>query len=672
MEKYLINTTKIILILVIYIAFHACDSAKKEQGLSFFSSEYKKVNPAFELLTFNDIKPEGWIKTEMKQDITSGFTSCLDSLLPKIFNDDIFSKNRRTHNERTKDVGSIEAKGEAWEVETQWWNSETQGNWWDGYIRTALLLDDSLAIHKVKSYIRHILDSQDKDGYLGIYAPDMRFHHVDENGELWAQTVLFRGLLGYYEATKDSTVLNAVIKAMSLTIQSYHNDKLSPFDSKNDWSGVTHGLMITDICEMLYHITHDKKYPDFAVLMYHEFSKYPLGNDDIQYLKIMNDSIPFRKHGAHTYEHLRSLLFAYYSTGFTELNKAYRKAFQKLEPHLLPSGAGIGFESINGAIANPDSTASEFCTMLELRNSYISAFQKTGDIIFADKAELLTFNGIHAACFDNGKALSYLNLDNCYKIDGSDSHGNENRRYKYSPTHEDVAACCAPNYGRVNPYYVSGMWMKAPDGLVAAFYGPSVVTTQINGSDISINEKTNYPFSDTIVFEILSDLSNELKIYFRIPGWSVHTSIEANGVSCDSITGYKILSKKWKKGDQIRMKFNEDITIKTAYDKSVYIQKGPVVYAYKIPAVEKIIKKYNLPGFFDYHFNALISDHASLCLDCSYKLNSVQLTANKINPWKNPPIAVRAHIVRNKNSEVVDLIPMGCTILRKTTFTCNK
>ena len=54
--------------------------------------------------------------------------------------------------------------------------------------------------------------------------------------------------------------------------------------------------------------------------------------------------------------------------------------------------------------------------MLELRNSFASIFQKTGDLSFADKAEKLTFNGIMGFRNKEGTAITYGKPDNCTVI----------------------------------------------------------------------------------------------------------------------------------------------------------------------------------------------------------------------------------------------------------------
>ncbi|MBK7094549.1 MAG: hypothetical protein IPH57_05670 [Saprospiraceae bacterium] len=68
------------------------------------------------------------------------------------------------------------------------------------------MLGNKKDLAKVKSYVRSILATQDKDGYLGIYDNELRYNFKSENGELWSKTTLYRGLLAYYEFSKDETV----------------------------------------------------------------------------------------------------------------------------------------------------------------------------------------------------------------------------------------------------------------------------------------------------------------------------------------------------------------------------------------------------------------------------------------------------------------------------------
>ena len=153
----------------------------------------KPLEPKWEPLPLNSVKPGGWLKKEMERNL-AGFTGHLDSLVPDlILQDDIYGRDRLSKHVRSKNVGAIGEEGE-WQVQYLWWNSETQSNWLDGYMRTAVLLDDRAHLQKVEAVINRLLATQDADGYIGIYDKELRYRFDNENGELWAKASLFRVL----------------------------------------------------------------------------------------------------------------------------------------------------------------------------------------------------------------------------------------------------------------------------------------------------------------------------------------------------------------------------------------------------------------------------------------------------------------------------------------------
>ena len=141
------------------------------------------ISEKYQRLPFGSIKPSGWLKVQMQKDM-AGFVGNLDKLVPELINDPIYGSERLRKQSKAKDLGNLKSGDAEGEEQYKWWNSETQSNWWDGYIRNAFLLDDRQAIEKVKEYINRILATQDEDGYLGIYDKELRFKFKSENGEL--------------------------------------------------------------------------------------------------------------------------------------------------------------------------------------------------------------------------------------------------------------------------------------------------------------------------------------------------------------------------------------------------------------------------------------------------------------------------------------------------------
>jgi hypothetical protein len=154
-----------------------------------FSVLMANAQEKFQSLPFGSIKPTGWLKTQMQKDV-EGYLGNLDKLVPDLINDPIYGSGRLHKNSQVKDLGNLKAGDAEGSEQYKWWNSETQSNWWDGYIRNVFLIDDQAGIEKVHQYVKRILATQDEDGYLGIYDKELRYNFNSENGELWS-TVAF-------------------------------------------------------------------------------------------------------------------------------------------------------------------------------------------------------------------------------------------------------------------------------------------------------------------------------------------------------------------------------------------------------------------------------------------------------------------------------------------------
>ena len=638
--------------------------------LTFFDLMRKPVGEAFTVLPAGSTRPKGWILEVMEQDLEEGIVGALDELYPGIASDDLYNLHRRGGLDDVPEMGDLVLTGEAWETSIMWWNAETAGNWWDGFVRHAFLTNNEAAMAQSRKIVANLLESQDEDGYIGIYKPSLRYQHEGSNGELWAQTTAFRTLLGYYEITQDQKVLEAVEKAMTVTMKEYNKDSRNPFQLKNAFGGVTHGLMLTDVCETLFRITGKQAYQDYAVYLYRAFSTFSINRafNDFRYTFLMQKDSMFTGHGVHTYEHIRSMVNAYYQTGYPELKEAYENSLHKLAPVILPSGAGHGNEWIVGLAADPTHTSTEYCTMLELRNSLASLVQKTGNFAYADHAEKLTFNGMMGFRNQEGTAITYGKHDNAYVLDGKHhhpDHASNDPRYKYSPTHSDPAVCCVPNYTRNNTYYLDNMWMKKGNDLVAVLYGPSTLETSVNGVGISIEQVTNYPFSDEIRFKVQADSPVNFKLYLRKPGWSDEMYIAGTESAVENEDLY-VISREWDNDDFV-LRFDNEIT-KVAFNDEYYFQRGPLVYALPIEHREETIKEYNEPGFRDYYAFPTNERYKSLSLiDSQFEFKT---SGTNEFPWYGKDTYLQGKMM-NANTgkeELVKLIPLGSTVLRRVTF----
>ena len=613
------------------------------------------IPESFQTLPFSEVSPLGWIREQIVDNL-NGFTGHLDSLVPDlIIRDDIYGKDRLSRHIKSKDVGAITENGEL-KAQFLWWNSETQSNWWDGFIRSASLAGDKDQLARIAQYVRRILATQDEDGYLGIYDRELRYKFDNENGELWAKTTLLRGLLAWYELTKDYKLLNAIESAVGNVMTNYPVNSSHPFHSVNpDAGGLTHGLAFTDVLEELWRITGKQEYRDYCIFFYRDFSEQAL-NEDAQYSKLTDTSLLLKGHGVHTYEHLRSVAAAYYASGNPALKKALKNFLQKISLTTTASGGPVGDEWIAGRKADATMQGYEYCSIHELLNSYTDLLAKTGEADFGEFSEKLFFNAAQGSRNPFESSIAYLKTDNSYSMCGGlngDTTVKTQTRYKYSPVHQDVAVCCVPNAGRIAPYFVQNMWMRDEQGLVAALLGPCEVETSFKSKRVDIEEQTGYPYDNTIVFTVKTfDTEFDLKI--RRPSWAKKITVSEE-YRIDR--GYIVIHKRWQGEQTVSIQFYPEIMIKQDLNSEYYYTYGALILARPIQGIGKQTKTYPLKGFRDMQYRP-------------GKMSVLEFADEKIKQVKDNQLEFTTSLYNplSRKIEPAILIPLGQTILRQVTF----
>lgn len=611
----------------------------------------------FRPLPLGAVQPGGWLRQQLLDDLEHGYASRLDALTPRAATD-LFA-NRITTSQS----------------QLAWWDSETRGNWLWGCVMMAYLAGHPAHTARVDGLMQALLDTQDDDGYIGIYGQEWRYRHPPgENGELWSQGRALLPLLAYYEFTGRSDVLSAVERAAQLTMRHYgeHNRCFQQGDNPhNELTGLTHGLCYVDVAAWLYRITGKTAYRDFGVWLYDDFCRMttPFPNDDMVVSNLMNEKRAFCGHAVHTVEHLRVLLWAAAVTYRADLKEAVTQALSKLRRYILPSGAVIGDEGIHG-FPRPDS-GYEYCTLTELLLSLTTGAAISAETWYGDSIEVLAFNAAQGARMGDGTGIAYLASDTRLAATSAqfDSFGfllGAAGRFKISATHEDVACCCNPNAVRLLPHYISAMWLAADDGLVAPLYGACSVTTQVNGVDVQIEEVTDYPFSDDITLTLSPEAPVEFRLYLRQPGWVEAIQVDSDGAEVTLDGGYVVVRNTWKRGDVIRISMVNCVRAVPYLTGEQSVYYGALQFALPVRHQMKAVKSYSLAGFHDYDAlpARLEEAHQPLILDGDQP--DFGLTAqcmpgvDRLHPWDETPI-------RLTTGEKC-LIPIGCTLLRRAAF----
>lgn len=604
--------------------------------------------------------PKGWILEQLNRDLTQGFVGSYNEVHPTVTKNVFVNQNKISKRR----IG----------LRKEWWSGEHEGYWKDGVVRMAFLTQNETYIEKAKHWMDELISGAGKEGYIGIYKdcekPGCRFHHTRGNGELWATSRIVMAMLAYYEFTDDEKVLEATEKAVSLVMEKYGNTNY--FATASSGGGVSHGIGFFENLEWIYRITKNPKYLKFAEKLYQDFNLGDFRDDDLKTSLLLDESSLFQKHGAHIAEGLFVPRFIASITHDADYQKAADNVMLKLEKHLTPGGAMRCDEWIKGREGTADERY-EYCGIAEMISPLNKMISFTGNLSLADRIETMVFNAGQGARFPVLTALSYLTSDNRIKIN-REIIGRES----YDAAHL-AAVCCALNGSRLMPYFLEGMWMKDENSraLVATLFGPCEFNTTIDNVPVTIQEETNYPFSDHIYFTIHTNEDIRFPLIIRKPfGCKIKEIQIPETASMEEKKDRIIISNEWKNTDSVQLTFDFKIqkipqpASKTVEGEGVYFKRGALIYSLPFEYESDTVKEYRESGFYRYKLGVVDST------SWKFKLNSKDNFAfeqsekdNTKYPWENPPVYLSGTL-RNINNEKenVKLVPMGTTVFRRVTF----
>lgn len=630
----------------------------------------------FETLPLNEIKVEGWMKKQLNRDISEGYISKYDELQPTMKNN-VFGPVKAKNYSIDKD-GNWIARRETW------WPGEHEGYFADIVVRSAFLTGNEQWLKKAKLIVDNVVENQDVSGYIGIYDEECRLDNIlNENGEFWTQSRILGALLAYYEYSGEKKYYDAAKRAIDYTIKRYVDSGKSYFHQPNpNGGGLTHGLMLGETLEWFYKISGDKKYLDFAKWLYEDYStaSEKIGCVDNQLEKLKDREKLHKDHGVHVCEGYRVPLFLATNTNDVEYKQLPSNLLYKISRSLNPSGSAATdrklHESIGYNYGSPD-LPTEYCIITELLISFSSALSKLGDPQYGDLVENLTFNAAQAARLSNGKAIAYLSSDNQYS-----ALGQNNFRYQYAACHR--VACCNLQAGKIVPYYAANMWMKSKKDriLYATLLGASEVNTKIGNSLVSVKEITNYPFENNLKFIINVAKPIKFTLAVRNPKWSLNTNVNVEDADVEEKNGFIYITKVWKSGDEVSIDLDYYVYAQKAKNNEFYFKRGPLMYSLPIENIRQITQDFGdglenldiMPKDMSYLKNEVMQYKSLPNIDVNLESGKVKLeyndnpNHNNSYPFDVPYGTIKVPLLKGKEKCVVEFVPIGSTILRKSTF----
>ena len=506
-------------------------------------------NSILENINLQNIQPEGWLKT-MLINQRDNFTGYLDTISQPFI-----------HGGWSKDPFLRTENGKTF---VHWVPYEQTAYWYDGMARCGYLLNDSFLKNKAHAAIYGSIKHASPEGIIEsiLSAGDRR---------RWPHAVYFRAMMAAYESTQDPQVLNALDRHF-----------------KND----TVPMLGRDFCNLetvawLYQTTGDKYFYDKAMDMYDLYKKHTSVYDDV--IGDFNSSNKQEMHAVTYHEMLKLPIILYMLTGDkTHLNTALN-GFRKLDEfHMLPDGVASSEECLSEK--GPLNTH-ETCNVVDYMWTCTYMLKSTGEVEWADRIERALFNAGLGSITKTFDTHQYASAPNQVVCTSHSSHvlAYDASRMAYRQVHEPH--CCTGNVNRMLPIYVGSQWLKGEDDrLIKAMYGPGRVTHNVGKKRVVLEEKSVYPYSDTIQIDVIQGEAS-FPLFLRIPQWTSDAVININGDERKNIPSgqFYTLYRNFKKGDKIKIYLPKKAQFRQWSAQAMIVDYGPLLFA--LPVKSQIEKE---------------------------------------------------------------------------------
>ncbi len=221
----------------------------------------------------------------------------------------------------------------------------------------------------------------------------------------------------------------------------------------------------------------------------------------------------------------------------------------------------------------------------------------TGDGKYMDEFERVLYNNVLTGVSLSGDKYTYQNPLN--------AHDHSRWAWHSCP-------CCPPMFLKMVSELPNYIYASAGDRLlVNMFIGSDATVRLSNKTAVAISQKTDYPWEGKITLNVDPEKQATFGLSLRIPGWArgkenpydLYRSdlpssykLSVNGMAVNPVmtNGYALISRKWKKGDQVLLELPMQPRFVTAnaqvkdLKSKVAIASGPIVYSLEAADNENI------------------------------------------------------------------------------------
>lgn len=464
---------------------------------------------------------------------------------------------------------------------------------------------------KLEKYIDSVLvvvaAAQEPDGYLyTARTMNPKHPHAWSGPERWSEVEnlshefynlghMVEGAVAHYQATGKRNFLDIAIRYADCVCRNI-----------GDGPGKKRVIPGHQIAEMafvrLYTVTHDKKYLDQAKFFLD--ARGTTARKDI-YLQshkpIMeqNEAVGHAVRAGYMYAGMADVAAI---TGDSSYIKAINTIWENIVGKKYYLTGGVGARHAGEAFGNnyelPNLTAyNETCAAISMVYLFHRMFLFHGDAKYIDCMERTLYNGVISGMSVDGGRFFYPNP---LAADGKYAFNADNTTTR-QPWFG--CACCPSNLSRFIPSLPGYMYAVKDNSLYVNLFAADTATMQVGGKEVAVEQETRYPWDGDIAIRVTKNKGRDFAMMVRIPGWvrgevvpsdlysfaddvktGYRVTVNGDEVKGELRNGYLAISRRWKKGDVVRVHFDMQPRVVVASSKvaddrgKIAVERGPIVY----------------------------------------------------------------------------------------------
>jgi hypothetical protein len=613
------------------------------------------VRKALDPLPLGQLRPTGWLLNQLRIQ-AAGLTGSLDSIWPDVANS-----------------GWIGGTADGWE----------RGPYWlDGLVPLAFLLDDEQLKARAAHWIAHIIEHQQGDGWPGpLHDPTYGYER-----DPWPVSVVLKAMTWYQEASGDARIM-PLMQCFFRRLQQLLDER-----PLRVWAKMRSADLVLSVY-WLYERTNEEWLLDLVQTIQQQSYDWLAHFEYFTHTE-RQERWQHETHAVNITMALKQPAVCYRLSHDERHRQGAHLMMDALDTyHGQITGVFSGDEHFAGK--NP-SQGTELCAVVEYLFSLEVLLSIPGEPTLADRWERIAFNALPAPFtpdiwthqYDQqvNQVICAISEDHIYTTNGPAAN-----IFGLQPNF----GCCTANMHQGWPKFAAHLWQKTPDeGLAALSYASCILTTTLSGVSVQVEVTTLYPFNEVVQIVVSAEYPTVFSLLLLIPDWATgaHLTLDNEEEISDLAPGtFYRLERAWHRPSLLKLHLPMHLATQTRYHQSVFIERGPLVYALKIAEEWKQIAG-ELPHA-DWEVYPQSPWNYALHIDRAYPERSCQVTAHEPGALPFSPDDAPLHIqVKGRQVpawtiehnaagslpespiasqmplEELTLIPYGCTNLRVAEF----